>query len=434
MVCPNSYRRQKRTNTAVHLGFFILLLSVTGAVAATDGAQSYPDGHGGEVRFPQGGVSFADAVEHYASGDPSPKAGASDPEAALGIPDTVGTESGYVSLGCAGELVLEFNDNALIDVPGPDLYVFEIGPDVEPTGLSVSNDGDNWIRVGSISGGKAEIDLAPYVSAGTEFRYVRLVDLKSACSSAATPGADIDAVGAIGSAQRIALDSAVLFDSGRYELQPEASTAIDKALMDIDNREVTSVVVAGHTDSVGSADKNKQLSENRARAVAEYLVDQAGFSGQRVSREAYGESRQIAGNDTTAGRAKNRRVELTVRTRRSADAENTESAERVEILGLWDAEEQGVMELRRTDAGIEGEYTLDNGRVRGDFTSDTVFEGYWIEDDSNRTCKTAKADSEHWGPLRIEFESAERDTYTGQWRYCGEDEWHGKWPSGKRLL
>lgn len=430
----SSHRRQKGTNAAAHLGLLVLALGITGTVTAAGGAQSYPDGHGGEVRFPLGDVSFADAVEHYASGDPAPKAAASDPEAALGIPDTADTNSGYVSLGCAGQLVLEFNDNALIDVPGPDLYVFEIGPDVEPTGLAVSNDGEHWTRVGRISGGKAEIDLAPYVSTGTEFRYVQLVDLKSACSSAATPGADIDAVGAIGSAQRIALDSAVLFDSGRYELQPKAFEAIDKALMDIDNREVTSVVVAGHTDSVGSAAKNRQLSENRARAVAEYLVEQAGFSEQRVSREAYGESRPIADNETAAGRVKNRRVELTVRARRSDDAENRQDAERIEILGLWDAKNYGTLELRRADTGIEGDYTLDNGRVRGDFTSDTVFEGYWIEDDSDRTCETEKADSKHWGPLRVEFESAEHDAFTAQWGYCGEEDWHGNWPPGKRLL
>lgn len=98
-------------------------------VTAAGSAQSYPDGHGGEVRFPQGDVSFADAVEHYDTGERAPtKKSARDPEAALGIPNNAGSDSGYVSLGCAGELVLNFNDNALVDVPGPDLYLFEIGP------------------------------------------------------------------------------------------------------------------------------------------------------------------------------------------------------------------------------------------------------------------------------------------------------------------
>lgn len=225
----------------------------------------------------------------------------------------------------------------------------------------------------------------------------------------------------------------MLFDSGTYQLKPKAWAAIDDALADIHDPDVTSIVVAGHTDSVGTADTNKQLSENRAGAVADYLIESAGFSDQRVSREAYGESRPIADNNTNAGRAKNRRVELTVRTRQS-EADGAEDIEKTTILGLWDTKNPGVVELRQTDAGIEGEYTEDNGRVRGEFTSDTVFEGYWIEDDSGRTCKTSKAGSKHWGPLRIEFESAQRDAFTAQWRYCGEDEWHGEWAPGNRLL
>lgn len=412
---------------ALILGFSLFVAAQSAAATP----KTYPDGHGGEVAFPLGDVSFADAVERYTPGDPAPRASATDAEAALGIPN-VGKhdKTGYVSLGCAGELVLKFDDNTLIDVAGPDLYVFEIGPDVEPTGLAVSNDGEKWTRVGRISGGQAEIDLAPYVTDQTSFRYVRLVDLKSSCGGR-TPGADIDAVGAIGSAQHIALDSAVLFDSGAYALKPAASKAIDAALTDIDDRSAASVVVAGHTDARGGAEDNKRLSQERARAVADYLVEKAGFDAQRVSREAHGENQPIASNETAEGRAKNRRVELTVRIPRSDTAED---AARVEILGLWAAEHLGTVEMRRVDGKFEGEYTSDGGILLGAFSGDTVFEGYWVENDSGRTCDSEKAGSEHWGPIRIEFESPARDAFTAQWRYCGEDEWRGKWRSDQRLL
>lgn len=113
------------------------------------------------------------------------------------------------SLGCGGELVVQFKDNSLIDVPGPDLYVFEVGPDVEPTGLAVSQDGHTWIREGHYSGGKAEVDIAPYVNAGDAFRFVKLVDLRQACSGK-TPGADIDAIGAIVMKKRTAVSGARL--------------------------------------------------------------------------------------------------------------------------------------------------------------------------------------------------------------------------------
>lgn len=402
------------------------------ATIVTAGPEAYPDGHGGEVMFPMGDVSFADTVDAYASGDPSPSGYASDPEAALDAPDIAEHDKGgYVSLGCGGELVLGFEDNALMDVAGPDLYVFEIGPDIEPTALAVSSDGEKWVRVGRISGGKAEIDLAPYVPEGTRFRYVKLVDLKSGCDARETPGADIDAVGAIGSAQRVSLDSAVLFNSGEFELKPEASAAIDEVLAEVGDRAETSVVVAGHTDAVGSEEDNQVLSRNRARAVADYLVAAAGFSADRVTLEAHGESRPVATNETAAGRAKNRRVELTVSAPR---AEARADTDRLEILGVWDARGHGILEFRRVNGELEGSYTSDGGRLIGEFSSDTVFEGFWVENDSRRSCDSEKAGSDHWGPLKIEFESADLGAFIAHWRYCGEDEWRGTWRRAERLL
>ena len=410
--------------------FFIGSIGAGGA--QDSGGRSYPDGHGGEVFFPMGDASFADSVEHYSRGDPAPRDYAARPQAALGTPDLAEQDrGGFTTLGCAGELVLTFDDNVLIDVAGPDLYVFEIGPDVEPTGLAVSNDGATWIRVGRISGGKAEIDLAPFVAGDSDFRFVKLVDLMSACGSGETPGADIDAVGAIGSATRISLDSAVLFDTGEYALKAEAFSALDKVLEAVGNRAETSIIVAGHTDAVGSAAANEVLSRNRASAVADYLVDQAGFDDRSVTLEAFGERRPVASNETAQGRAKNRRVELTVRAPRQ---ESEETAADAEILGIWDAKNHGILEMRTVDGQFEGEYTSDGGKLLGNFVSDRVFEGFWVEDNSRRACDSKKAGSVHWGPLRIEFESPARDAFIAQWRYCGEDEWRGTWKRAERLL
>lgn len=410
----------------------LLIAPLNPAGAQDHGGRSYPDGQGGEVSFPMGDASFADSVAHFASGEPAPVADASRPESALHAPDYGdGDERGYVSLGCAGELVLHFEDNALIDVAGPDLYVFEIGPDVEPTGLAVSSDGETWVRVGRISGGKAEIDLAPYVQGGTDFRYVKLVDLMSGCGSGETPGADIDAVGAIGSATRISLDSAVLFSTGEYTLRSGAFSAIDEVLQTIENRKAASIIVSGHTDAVGSQEANEVLSRNRASAVADYLVNRAGFDDRRVTLEAFGERRPVASNETATGRAENRRVELTVRAPRQ-EAPDTMSD--IEILGIWDARNHGILEMRTVDGAFEGEYTSDGGKLLGDFVSDTVFEGFWVEDNSRRACDDEKAGSDHWGPLRIEFESPARDAFIAQWRYCGEEEWRGTWKRAERLL
>jgi len=74
----------------------------------------------------------------------------------------------------------------------------------------------------------------------------------------------------------------------------------------------TSTVVEGHTDSVGSDAYNQNLSERRANAVRDVLVNQHGIDSGRVSAVGYGESRPIADNDSDAGRALNRRVEAAV--------------------------------------------------------------------------------------------------------------------------
>lgn len=417
-------------NTSRICGVFGLALLLTASPALTE-PKTYPDGHGGEVFFPEGDVSFADEVIYYDTGDEEPIESARNPEDALGIPDyDQANDRNFVSLGCGGELVLKFTDNILIDVPGPDLYVFEIGPDVEPTALAISGDGETWTRIGRIEGGKAEIDIAPYVQPGDEFRYVRLIDLRDSCGGR-WPGADIDAVGAIGSAERIALDSSVLFATGEYQLEPAASEVITEAIADIDPDELESVVVAGHTDTVGSAESNQVLSENRANAVAQHLIERAGFDADRLTVEAWGQTRPVASNDTAEGRAQNRRVEITLRRSPSA---NEEQADPIEILGLWEFGRYGILEMRRENGKVLGGYDLDNGRMRGEFVSDVVYEGYWIEDTSRNRCDEEKDGSHHWGRLRMEFYSPERDEFDAKWGYCDEDEWYGEWPHGERIF
>ena len=162
--------------------------------------KSYPDGHGGEVFFPCGDLSFADEVVSFTSGEPKARAEKHRiPEATLGIPDYGGVEgNNYLTLGCGGVLDVRFTDNSLIDINGPDLYVFEIGPAVEPTHLAISRDGESWVEIGRIAGGRADVDIAEFVDGPEPYSHVRLIDGRSGCDGE-WPGADIDAVGAIGS-------------------------------------------------------------------------------------------------------------------------------------------------------------------------------------------------------------------------------------------
>lgn len=73
MIFPNCKTERRSTGALTRMGFLVLMLGTAGTAVAAGGAQTYPDGHGGKVSFPQGDVSFADAVEHYDNGDRAPK-------------------------------------------------------------------------------------------------------------------------------------------------------------------------------------------------------------------------------------------------------------------------------------------------------------------------------------------------------------------------
>ena len=160
--------------------------------------QDYTDNQGNVVHVPCGEAAFADQVVAYNVGSPAPPAEAQIPARVLGEPDYVYDKvPGDLTLGCGGSVTVAFTRVYLVDVPGPDLHVFEVGPDVEPSQVEISADGVNWIDLGRVEGGKASIDIEPFVSPGQRFSYLRITDLRSHCESS-TPGADIDAVVAVG--------------------------------------------------------------------------------------------------------------------------------------------------------------------------------------------------------------------------------------------
>ena len=192
-------------------------------VAQQGGAREFQDSARGTVMLPQGEKSFADRGVAYPPGIGTINETARDPQAILGPPDFSGdvNDGSSLSLGCDGSVIIQFSDNALIDVAGPDLYVFEVGPNVEGINLAISEDGASWIDLGDISGGRAEVELAGLVPADASFRFVRLTDDGVECGTRFTE-AVFDAVAAIGSTLRFVLDGAVLFGVDSTELRTEA--------------------------------------------------------------------------------------------------------------------------------------------------------------------------------------------------------------------
>ncbi|MEO8165447.1 MAG: OmpA family protein [Betaproteobacteria bacterium] len=103
----------------------------------------------------------------------------------------------------------------------------------------------------------------------------------------------------------------ITFKSGSAELSPSFPKVLDGVTMVLKKYEKTIIEVAGHTDSVGAADYNQALSERRAQTVTNYLVGK-GVKTERTMSIGAGKNHPVADNNTEAGRAANRRVELTL--------------------------------------------------------------------------------------------------------------------------
>ncbi|MFD2644729.1 OmpA family protein [Pseudomonas japonica] len=101
----------------------------------------------------------------------------------------------------------------------------------------------------------------------------------------------------------------VLFAFDSAELTAAAQQQLQGLVEKLSNPQVRTIRVVGHTDSQGSDAYNQGLSERRAGSVATYLIN-AGITPQKVSSEGRGESDPVADNQSDAGRAQNRRVDL----------------------------------------------------------------------------------------------------------------------------
>lgn len=188
--------------------------------------------------FPAGKISFADEVVSY-DNNGGPTAPHSQRNNALGKPNydrkdfyrkndctPEPTKCSFVSLGDGGSIVLEFTDNFLTGSGDTldDLWIFEVGPDVEDTFVEISKDRLDWKSIGKVSGSTRGIDIDSFGFGITDlFSFVRLTDdPNEGRNSGDTVGADIDAVGAISSVPKSVPTSV-----------PEPSTALGLGIFGI---------------------------------------------------------------------------------------------------------------------------------------------------------------------------------------------------------
>lgn len=199
-------------------------------------AASFTNISGIVVEFPGGAASFADALVSASIGLVPDADGGAGPvffppgtivplpafrngNEAIGVPDVTDTTStacglpllsnplatpadcNFVSLGVGGSITVQFTDNFLTgsNSAADDLWIFEVGPDIEDTFVEVSADGVDWTSVGKVFGSTLGVDIDAYgFDSGALLSYVRLTDDPAEGEiDGGTVGADIDAIGAI---------------------------------------------------------------------------------------------------------------------------------------------------------------------------------------------------------------------------------------------
>ncbi len=117
-------------------------------------------------------------------------------------------------------------------------------------------------------------------------------------------------LGKLATGSTIALRN-IFFNTASYELLPTSNAELDKLVKLMKANPTLRIELGGHTDNVGADAANLTLSQQRANAVRDHVVAQ-GVDGARITAKGYGETNPVATNDTEAGRALNRRTEVTV--------------------------------------------------------------------------------------------------------------------------
>lgn len=176
------------------------------------------------------------------------------------------------------------------------------------TVANTSSDGKNGLYIVSLPAGK---DYAFHVTANGFLFHSQNVEKNNENGNEQWQPVTVDiALHPIESGERIALRN-VFFETGRWEILPESEYELAKVVDLLTKNPTLKIELGGHTDNVGRPEANQRLSEQRAKAVYDYLINK-GIPSNRLSYKGYGETQPVATNDTDEGRRENRRTEIKV--------------------------------------------------------------------------------------------------------------------------
>lgn len=171
-------------------------------------------------------------------------------------------------------------------------------------------------------GGDEYIERCPEIEPGVEtfiglngcpepVKPIKAPEAKDLCAEENCPNED-EALTKYIPKVKIDIKSTILFETARSTIKDKSKPILDEVAMQmLAHPEVKKMRIEGHTDSVGPAEDNLYLSQDRADSVRRYLIAR-GIEKERLFAIGFGETRPIASNSTARGRAKNRRVEFVI--------------------------------------------------------------------------------------------------------------------------
>ena len=143
-------------------------------------------------------------------------------------------------------------------------------------------------------------------------------EAEAAAARKAQQERDAAALAAVGTVQAtedeisVVLNNDILFQTGKTDLSADSKRTLDNSVEILNKIPSRSLIIEGHTDSTGPEEFNMQLSEQRAKIVYDYMIEQ-GLQMKEVAYKGYGETRPVADNETKEGRIANRRVEFRIK-------------------------------------------------------------------------------------------------------------------------
>lgn len=149
------------------------------------------------------------------------------------------------------------------------------------------------------------------LGAGGGYLWSQRMQNQKAEMEQATQGTGVNVTQTADNQLKLEIPSDISFDPGRYDIKPNLRPILDRFATTLNQNPVTRITIVGHTDSTGSDAVNAPLSVNRAAATRDYLASR-GVAMSRISIDGRGSREPISDNNTAAGRAMNRRVEIFV--------------------------------------------------------------------------------------------------------------------------